>query len=98
MLIVETIAKIRRYFFVEGKKIKQISKELRISRNTVRKVNRSGATEHRYAREEQPCPKLGDFKERVDTLLKKDKKRPKRRRLTAQRLFELLQGEGYEEA
>ena len=98
MLIVETIAKIRRYFFVEGKKIKQISRELRISRNTVRKVIRSGATEHRYAREEQPCPKLGDFKERVGTLLKEDKKRPKRRRLTAQRLFELLQGEGYEGA
>lgn len=98
MLIVETIAKIRRYFFVEGKKIKEISRELRLSRNTVRKVIRSGATAHRYVREEQPCPKLGDFKERLDRLLEEDKKRPKRRRLTAQRLFELLQGEGYEGA
>lgn len=98
MLIVETIAKIRRYFFVEGKPIKRISRDLRISRNTIRKVIRSGATEHRYVREEQPCPKLGDFKERLDILLKENKKRPKRRRLTAQRLFELLQSEGYEGA
>lgn len=95
MLIVETIAKIRRYFFVEGKKIKEISRELRISRNTIRKVIRSGATEHRYVREEQPVPKIGEYQERLDALLKEDKKRPKRRRLTAQRLFEIIQGEGY---
>ncbi len=61
MLVVETIAKIRRYYFVEGRKIKEISRDLRISRNTIRKVIRSGATEHRYEREEQPSPKLGDF-------------------------------------
>ena len=41
----ETIAKIRRAHFVEGKSIKQICRELRLSRNTVRKVIRSGATE-----------------------------------------------------
>ena len=98
MLVVETIGKIRRYFFVEGKKIKQISRELRISRNTVRAVIRSGATAHSYKREDPPCPKIGDFKERLDTLLKEDKKRPKRRRLTAQRVYELLQAEGYEGA
>lgn len=58
MLIVETIAKIRRYHFVEGKTIKQIVRELRISRNTVRRVLRSGATEHHYERDKQPIPKL----------------------------------------
>ncbi len=40
----------------------------------------------------------GEFKGRLTTLLKEDKKRLKRRRLTAQRLFELLQGEGYKGA
>jgi orotate phosphoribosyltransferase-like protein len=38
MLVVETIAKIRRAHFVDGKSIKQICRELRVSRNTVRKV------------------------------------------------------------
>ena len=47
MLVVETIAKIRRYHFVEGRKIKQIARDLNISRNTVRKVIRSNETEHR---------------------------------------------------
>ncbi len=46
MLIVETIAKIRRYYFVEGRKIKQISRDLNISRNTVRKIIRSHETEY----------------------------------------------------
>jgi hypothetical protein len=38
MLVVETIAKIRRAYFIQGKSIKQICRELRVSRNTVRKV------------------------------------------------------------
>ena len=48
MLIVEMIAKIRRAFFVQGKPIKAICRELRISRKVVRKVLRSEATEFRY--------------------------------------------------
>jgi hypothetical protein len=47
MLIVETIAKIRRAFFVQGKPIKAICRELRVSRKVVRKVIRSEATEFR---------------------------------------------------
>jgi hypothetical protein len=50
MLVVETIAKIRRAYFQFKKPIKQISRELRISRKTVRKVIRSGATEFTYER------------------------------------------------
>jgi orotate phosphoribosyltransferase-like protein len=61
MLVVETIAKIRRYYFVEGKKIREISREMNISRNTVRKVIRSEATEHRYERNRQPLPVLGSM-------------------------------------
>jgi hypothetical protein len=55
MLVVETIAKIRPAFFVQGKSIKTICRELRVSR----KVIRSEATEFRYEREAQPLPKIG---------------------------------------
>ncbi len=41
MLIVETIGKIRRYHFVDGKGIKEISRLLGVCRNTVRKVIRN---------------------------------------------------------
>ena len=98
MLVVETIAKIRRYHFVEGRKIKEIVRDLGISRNTVRKVIRSGATEHSYQRQDQPMPRLGEYLRRLKEMLEEDWKRPKRRRLTARRLFELLRQEGYEGA
>ena len=69
MLIVETIAKIRRAFFVQGKSIKAICRELRVSRKTVRKVIRSDATEFHYEREAQPLPKIGPWRDKLDQLL-----------------------------
>ena len=50
MLVVETIAKVRRADFVDGKSIKQICRDLRLSRNTVRKVVRPGETTFSYDR------------------------------------------------
>jgi plasmid maintenance system antidote protein VapI len=44
MLTVDTIGRIRREHFLKGKTIKEIARDLRVSRNTVRKVLRSGAT------------------------------------------------------
>ena len=96
MLIVETIAKIRRYHFVDGEGIKAIGRKLSLSKNTVRKVIRSGATSHEYQREIQPMPRLGAYVEKLEELLDHDWERPRKRRLTAQRLFELLQSAGYD--
>jgi hypothetical protein len=44
MLVVETIGRIRREHRIKGKSIKGIARDLKVSRNTVRKVLRSGAT------------------------------------------------------
>ena len=48
MLSVETIGKIRRARFRDGRSIKRISRDLHVSRATVRKVVRSGATSFSY--------------------------------------------------
>ena len=53
MLVVETIAKIRRAYFAQNKPIKTICRESRVSRRVVRKVIRSQATEFRYERSRQ---------------------------------------------
>ena len=58
MLVVETIARIRREYFVKGKPIKEIVRDVKVSRNTVRKVIRSQATAFTYDRRVQPMPKL----------------------------------------
>jgi DNA-binding GntR family transcriptional regulator len=95
MVTVETIGRIRRAFLVERKPIRQIVRELRISRQTVRKAIRGSSTEFRYERQVQPQPRLGAFVARLDAMLEANSKRPARERLTAQRLFELLRAEGY---
>ena len=95
MLIVETIAKIRRAFFVQGKSIKAICRELRVSRKVVRKVVRSEATEFRYEREAQPLPQIGPWRDKLDQLLLTNEGKAARERLTLIRLFEELRGIGY---
>src|SRR6201746_2281334 len=96
MLIVETIAKIRRAFFVQGKPIKAICRELNVSRKVVRKVIRSEATEFRYEREAQPLPKIGPWRGQLDQLLLTNEGKASRERLTLIRLFEELRGRGYD--
>jgi len=96
MLVVETIAKIRRAYFVQGKSIKAICRELRVSRKVVRKVLRSEATEFHYEREEQPFPRIGPWKESLDRLLTENAAKASRERLTLIRLFEHLRALGYE--
>src|ERR1700694_1597063 len=95
MLILETIAKIRRAFFVQGKSIKLICRELRVSRKVVRKVIRSEATEFRYERDAQPLPKIGPWTDQLDELLLANEGKAARERLTLIRLFEELRGRGY---
>ena len=96
MLVVETIGKIRRAFFRQGKSIKAICRELGVSRKVVRKVIRSGATEFRYEREEQPLPKIGRWRDTLDQLLLANEGKAARERLTLIRLFEELRGRGYD--
>jgi hypothetical protein len=63
MVTVETIGKVRRAYWVQGKKIRAIARELKLARDTVRRIVRGGETERIYERREQPMPKLGAFRE-----------------------------------
>ena len=96
MLVVETVAKIRRAYFVQGKAIKAICRELRVSRKVVRKVLRSEATEFRYHRDEQPLRRIGPCQGELDRLLAANEAKPSRERLTLVRMFEELRERGYE--
>ena len=96
MLVVETIAKVRRAYFHQKKPIKQICRELKLSRKVVRKVIRSGKTEFTYERSVQPMPRLGPWRDDLDRLLEENAHQSKRERLTVVRIFEELRGLGYE--
>ena len=82
MLVLETVAKIRRAYFVQKKPIKAICRELRVSRKVVRKVLRSEATEFHYERGEQPLPRIGPWQDALDQLLASNEAKPGRERLT----------------
>ena len=96
MLAVETIGRIRREHFIKGKTIKEIVRDLKVSRNTVRRVLRSGATSFEYEREVQPRPKLGRWAEELDAVLAGNAAKPAREQLTLIRIFEELRGRGYD--
>jgi transposase len=96
MLIVETVAKVRRAYFLQKKPIKAICREFRLSRKVVRKVIRAEATELHYERGRQPLPRIDPWREQLDALLLANEARPSRERLTLIRIFEALRGLGYE--
>ncbi|YBW37816.1 putative transposase [Nitrobacter sp. TKz-YC01] len=96
MLVVETIARIRREHFIKGKTIRAIARDLKVSRNTVRKVLRSGETSFEYERQVQPWPKLGHWASELDVLLAANATKSAREQLTLIRIFEELRGRGYD--
>jgi transposase len=96
MLIVETIAKVRRAYFIQQKPIRAICREFRLSRRVVRKVIRSEATEFHYERRQQPLPRIDPWRGQLDRLLLENEGKPARERLTLIRIFEELRALGYE--
>jgi hypothetical protein len=96
MLVVKTIAKIRRAFFIQQKPIKAICREFWVSRKVVRKVIRSQAAEFRYERGRQPLPRIDPWRDQLGELLLADEGKSARERLTLIRIFEELRGFGCE--
>ena len=88
MLVVETIARIRRDHLVRGVPIKKIARDLRVSKNTVRKVVRGDETSYSYERKIQPMPKLGPWVEELERRLEANEKKPRRDRLSLLRIHE----------
>jgi len=96
MLIVDTITKVRLAYFRDGKAIREIARKFNLARNTVKGIIRSGVTDQKYERSEQPRPKLGGFVEQLTEWLKEDSSKPVRQRRSSQILFEHLQRAGYD--
>ena len=91
----DTIARVRREYFVRGRTIKEICRELHVSRNTVRKIIRSDEAAFEYERSVQPQPKLGEWRDDLERILARNAGRPRRERLTLMRVFEDLRSLGY---
>jgi transposase len=97
MLIMETIAKIRRRHLVKGESISAIARDLKLSRNTINKYLHTKEVSS-YRRSRQPRPQLGEFQSMLEGWLETESHLPKFQRRTAKRLFEGLQEKGYQGA
>ena len=96
MLVVGTIARIRRDHLVRGVPIKKLARDLRVSKNTIRKVVRGDETSHTYERKIQPMPKLGPWVDELERQLEANEKKQRRDRLSLLRIHEDLGELGYE--
>lgn len=95
MLVVETVVRIRREHAC-GKPIKEIARDLRLSRKVARKAIRAPEGTSDYHRSVQPLPRIGPVQQRLDTLLTENEPRSRRDRLRMTRIHDLLLREGFE--
>ena len=92
----ETIAKIRRDYYVYNKGLRRIAKERNVSRNTVRKVIRENRTEFCYVRTKQPMPKLEHHRDQLEALLSSNVEADRKQRQTMRQMYKVLCSDGYE--
>ena len=95
MLVVETVVRIRREH-AGGKPIREIARDLRLSRKVIRKAIRAPDGAFDYHRSVQPLPRIGPFQERLDVLLAENEARARRDRLRMTRIHDLLLRGGFE--
>ena len=95
MIKVEEREQVRRAYFVEKKSLRQIARELKMARKTVRKAIEQAEPAVYTLHTPRPAPRLGSFKARIDALLKEAEQMPRKQRYTGHKIFELLQQEGY---
>ena len=72
----DEIGKIRRAHYREGRSIKAISRDLSVTRATVQKVLRSGATAFSYERRAQQRLKIGPWESELEDLSEKNESLP----------------------
>ena len=97
MYRVDVYLRVRRAVMVEGKSIREVSREFGLHRDTVRKML-AYSVPPGYRRQTPPRrPKLEPFTGVIDRILEDDLRRPRKQRHTAKRIFERLRDEyGYD--
>jgi transposase len=95
MLQVEQISEVR-LSLARGESMRSIAKRCKISRNTVRKIVRSGRTAFSYKSRRPKYRVLEPYQARLEELLAARSDQPRKERLTMLGIYGILQSEGYE--
>jgi transposase len=83
---------IRKRHFVDGWSIREISRTLKISRQTVRKMLKDAEVPKYQLKAERPCPVMDRWKPVIEAWLQEDQRAgvPRKQRHTAARIYERL--------
>lgn len=84
---------IRKKHFIEGWSIRRIHRELKIARQTIRKMLEDGEIPKYRLTEPRPSPVMDPFHEIIVDMLEEDQKAPKKQRHNAERIYERLRDE-----
>lgn len=95
MIPVEERERIRRAYFIEGKSQRQIAREFRCSRDTVKKAICAAEPGHYTLTRPRPAPVLGPYKARIDALLEENEHLPRKQRYTGHTIYKDIRGLGY---
>jgi transposase len=95
MIKVDEREQIRRAYFIEHKSMRQIAKELRHSRDSVKKALESAEATTYTLQQPRTAPVMGPYVARMDELLAENDRLPRKQRYTSHKIYELIQKEGY---
>lgn len=91
----ELLSLIRRWYFRDHKPIREIARQLDLSRNTIRKYLRGGEVEPKFKAPNRPS-KLDPFAEKLAVWLRIEASKSRKQRRTAKQMHVDLAALGYE--
>ena len=95
MKTVEQREQIRRAYHIDQKSIRQIARELHVSRRTVDKALGAAEPAPYTLKAPRVAPVLGPYKERIVALLAENAQLPRKQRYTSHKIYEQLFAAGY---
>lgn len=95
MISVNDRERIRRAHFDEKWSRRRIEREMGHDRRTINKALASAEAETYKRKVPRHAPVLGSWHKRLDALMAESEKLPRKQRLTAQRIYDIVQGEGF---
>ena len=96
MKTVEDYAQIRDAYFNQHKSIREIARELKHGRDTIAKALDVSEPEPYQRVVQRADPVLGPYKAKIDELLAENEGLPRKQRYTAQKIYEMIQKQGYQ--
>jgi transposase len=95
MIQVKERERIRRAYYVEGKSMRQIERELHHGYWTIRKALDGAASLPYRLREPRAAPVLGPYRARIEQLLAENANLPRKQRYTSHRIYKVICEDGY---